>query len=90
MTGNTTERWGSVQIGLHWTIVVLLLVQISAGFGMVLSAPGPLQDTLYNIHKNGGLIILTLAVIRLAWRLSHPVPYLPADLPPWQATPCPS
>ena len=85
MTGNTTERWGSVQIGLHWPIVVLILVQMPAGFGMVLSAPGPLQDPLYNIHKNGGLIILIVAVIRLAWRSAHPVPYLPADLPAWQA-----
>ena len=85
MTGNTPERWGSVQIALHWTIVGLLLVQLPAGYGMVLSAPGAVQDTLYNVHKNVGLIILILAVVRLAWRCAHPVPDLPADLPPWQA-----
>ena len=34
MRENTAERWGSVQIGLHWTIAALvLLVQVPAGIG---------------------------------------------------------
>ena len=86
MTGNTTERWGSVQIGLHWTIAALLLVQVPVAWGMVASSPGGLQNFLYNIHKNIGVIVLPLALVRLVWRWSHPVPFLPADLPAWQAT----
>lgn len=86
MLGNTRERWGSVQIGLHWTMAALiLLVQVPAGIAMVWSSPGALQNTLYNIHKNVGLIIFLLAVVRLVWRWRHPVPLLPADLPAWQA-----
>ena len=86
MLGNTRERWGSVQIGLHWTVAALiLLVQVPAGLGMVSVSPGALQNTLYNIHKNVGLIIFLLALFRLAWRWRHPVPVLPADLPAWQA-----
>ena len=86
MLGNTRERWGSVQIGLHWTMAALiLLVQMPAGIAMVWSSPGTLQNTLYNIHKNVGLIIFLLAVVRLVWRWRHPVPLLPADLPAWQA-----
>ena len=85
MTGNTRERWGSVSIGLHWTIAALiLLVQLPAGLTMEAVGRGPLQDLLYNVHKTNGLLIFTLAVIRLAWRLSQPVPALPADLPAWQ------
>jgi cytochrome b561 len=87
MLGNTRERWGSVQIGLHWTIAALiLLVQVPAGITMVWSSPGALQNFLYNVHKNVGLIVFLLACFRLAWRWHHPVPYLPADLPAWQAT----
>lgn len=86
MLANTTARWGSVQIGLHWTVAALiLLVQVPAGLAMNAVAAGPLQNALYDIHKNVGLIVLLLACFRLAWRWRQPVPYLPADLPPWQA-----
>ena len=32
------------------------------------------------------MIVFLLAIVRLAWRMAHPVPYLPEDLPSWQAT----
>ena len=86
MTGNSAERWGSVQIGLHWLIAVLLLVQLLAGWLMTDRQPGELQNFLYTLHKNLGLIVLILAAVRLGWRWSHPVPELPADMPPWQVT----
>jgi cytochrome b561 len=86
MRGNTAERWGSVSIALHWTIAALvLLVQVPAAVTMVNVEPGTVQNVFYNIHKNTGLIIFTLAIVRLGWRWSHPVPALPADLPLWQA-----
>ena len=86
MTGNSAERWGSVQIGLHWLIAVLLLVQLVAGWMMTDRQPGELQNFLYTLHKNLGLIVLILAVVRLGWRWANPVPELPADMPPWQVT----
>ena len=86
MLGNTRERWGSISIGLHWTIAVLVLVvQVPAGVIMVSADPGAVQNLFYNIHKTTGLLIFLLAVVRLAWRWSNPVPALPADLPAWQA-----
>ncbi len=86
MLRNTFERWGSVQIGLHWLVAALILIQVPAGWGMVLAGPGATQDLLYAVHKNVGVIVFILACIRLVWRWQHPVPYLPADLPTWQAT----
>ena len=86
MRGNTEERWGSVSIGLHWTIAALvLLVQLPAGITMVSVDPGTLQNVCYNIHKTNGIVIFLLAIVRLGWRWSHPVPLLPADMPAWQA-----
>lgn len=86
MTGNTSERWGSVQIGLHWLIAALILIQAPAGWVMANAAPGALQDFLYNLHKNFGVMVFVLAVVRLLWRQAHPVPLLPADMPDWQKT----
>jgi cytochrome b561 len=86
MRQNTAERWGSVSIGLHWTIAALvLLVQVPAGITMVSVEPGTVQNVGYNIHKTTGLVIFLLAIARLGWRWSNPVPLLPADLPTWQA-----
>ncbi len=85
MTGNTSERWGSVQIVLHWTIAALILIQVPVAWGMVAASPGALQNFLYNVHKNVGVIIFPLALVRLGWRWAHPVPLLPADVPGWQA-----
>ena len=86
MLGNTRERWGSVSIGLHWTIAALvLLVQVPAGITMVAVDPGTVQDVCYNIHKTNGIVIFLLAVVRLGWRVSQPVPGYALDMPAWQA-----
>jgi cytochrome b561 len=85
MRENTRERWGSVSIGLHWTIAALvLLVQVPAGITMTSVEPGAVQNVGYNIHKTTGIVIFLLAIVRLGWRWSQPVPVLPADLPAWQ------
>jgi cytochrome b561 len=85
MRGNTAERWGSVSVGLHWTIAALvLLVQVPAGITMVWVDPGPVQNLCYNIHKTNGIVIFLLALVRLGWRQAHPVPLLPTDMPQWQ------
>ena len=86
MRQNTEERWGSVQIALHWTIAALvLLVQVPAGITMVAVEPGTVQNIGYNIHKTNGIVIFLLAIVRLGWRWRHPVPFLPSDMPEWQA-----
>jgi cytochrome b561 len=40
---------------------------------------------LFALHRPLGIAILLLAAWRLAHRLRHPPPPLPADLPAWQA-----
>lgn len=86
MMRNTSERWGLVSILLHWTIAALILfVQIPAGLTMTRVDPGPVQNFFYDVHKMTGLTVFALAVVRLSWRWTNPVPELPADLPRWQA-----
>lgn len=65
---------------LHWLTAILVLFQIPAGLLIANFEMGP----LYGLHKSVGVLILILAIVRLAWRWTHPVPNLPADLPALQ------
>lgn len=41
----------------------------------------PLKFELFQLHKSFGIIILILSLLRLAWRLTHKAPTLPAQMP---------
>jgi cytochrome b561 len=45
--------------------------------------PGPRVEA-FNLHKSLGLLIAAAMLARIAWRLGHPAPPLPA-MPPWQS-----
>jgi cytochrome b561 len=66
---------------LHWTMAVLILLMLFIGAGMVSTVSGK-HEWLLAIHKPLGALIFLLALIRLAYRLRHPPPPLPADMPP--------
>lgn len=71
---------------IHWLMAGLILLMIPAGFVMV--QPGldrGLQNTLFIFHKNVGVLLLLLIVVRVGWRLLHAPPPLPATVPGWQA-----
>lgn len=63
---------------LHWVTVVLVLIQLPLGF---LIARQYFGDAGYNLHKSLGPLILFITLFRLYYRLTHPAPPLPADLP---------
>jgi cytochrome b561 len=65
---------------LHWLMAVLILAMLFIGVGMVASV-SERHEWLLAIHKPLGIAILILAIVRLAVRLRHPPPPLPADLP---------
>lgn len=66
---------------LHWTTAVLVLAAIPLGILMNAVSEGPLQDFLFNLHRSIGAVLLPLVAARLIYRLNHPPPALPADLP---------
>src|SRR3546814_17558083 len=45
---------------------------------------GPARGDLFTVHKSIGATILILALVRLAWRLLHPPPPFPTELPRWE------
>jgi cytochrome b561 len=64
---------------LHWSMAVAILAMLFIGAAMVISLPYRVQ--LLDLHRPLGLAILLLALVRLANRLRHAPPPLPADLP---------
>jgi cytochrome b561 len=69
---------------MHWLIAVLVLLMIPLGFAAANEWGGPAAAMLYNLHKSIGAVLLPLVALRLLWRLGHPPPPLPADIPPLQ------
>ncbi|SFW20818.1 cytochrome b [Luteibacter sp. UNCMF366Tsu5.1] len=68
---------------LHWLMAIAILAMLFIGAGMV-STLSTKHTWLLAIHKPLGITIFVLALIRLGFRLTHPAPPLPADLPVWQ------
>jgi cytochrome b561 len=62
---------------------ILILTMLFVGAGLVTSVESK-HAWLLAIHRPLGITIFVLALIRLAFRLTHPAPPLPADMPEWQ------
>jgi len=81
---NTSTRYSTVAILLHWLLAVAIVGSFALGTYMA-DLPFSMQRLkLYNWHKWAGITILALSALRLLWRLGHRPP---ADLPmpAWQA-----
>lgn len=73
-------RYTTTAIFLHWLVGLGLIGTFSVGFYMVDLPFSPNKLQLYSWHKWAGVTLLVLAVIRLAWRMSHPAPDLPSSM----------
>jgi cytochrome b561 len=71
---NSATGYGAVSVLLHWLTVVLVAVAWSLGtFGDALPRGGARAAGLF-VHISGGLLILALLGLRLAWRWYDPPP----------------
>ena len=68
---------------LHWLVVALLLVQYLIGWLMPDIHRGMKPGDAMTWHISVGIVILALIVLRLVWRLTHPVAP-EGSLEPWQ------
>lgn len=78
------ERYDIVSIVLHWLTVLLVLVQVAAGLTMTSLERGTVQNVLYFSHKSLGITLLLVVLFRLLWRIGHPWPALPEQVPRFQ------
>jgi cytochrome b561 len=76
-------EYGTTAKVFHWLIVALLLVQYPIGWLMPDIHRGMKPGDAMTWHISVGIVILTLIVLRLAWRLTHPVAP-ESSLAPWQ------
>jgi cytochrome b561 len=67
----------------HWLIAALLAIQLPLGWLMPGIHRGMTPGTAMSLHVSIGMTILVLILLRLLWRLTHPV--MPeTNLPAWQ------
>lgn len=71
---NTARRYGVVAQSFHWIVAVLVLGMLGLGLYMDSLSPSPAAFKLYALHKSIGIVVLTLAVLRLLWKLSNKGP----------------
>ena len=77
----------SVARYLHWSLASLIILQfvLAEWAEYAEDAGATLQQlALTANHKSVGMTVLMLALIRLAWRLTHPAPAVPSAMPRWQ------
>jgi cytochrome b561 len=66
-------QYGTTAKIFHWLVVALLVVQYLIGWLMPDIHRGMKPGVAMTFHMSIGLLILTIIVLRLAWRLTHPV-----------------
>jgi cytochrome b561/polyisoprenoid-binding protein YceI len=69
---------------LHWLIALLIIGMLAVGWTMNSLPNGTLKFSLFQWHKSFGITVLLLSLCRLVWRLTHPAPPLPSDMPGWE------
>jgi cytochrome b561 len=85
MLTNSVDRYGLVSRFLHWAMALLILTMIGVGAYMTdLAREDPLRAQLYTLHKETGVTLLGLAVIRILWILIARAPVMPAALQRWE------
>lgn len=79
-------RYDRVAIVLHWAMALLLAINLGLGFWMHeaidVAQTRASAARAFQWHKSFGLLLLVLAVVRLAWRLSCPP--VEVQAPRWQ------
>jgi cytochrome b561 len=80
-----TDRlhYGTTAKIFHWLIVALLFVQYPIGWLMPDIHRDMKPGNAMTLHISFGILILMLIVLRLFWRITHPVAP-ESSLPPWQ------
>ena len=81
---SASQSFTAVAIGLHWLIAFAIIGSFALGLYMHELPLSPQKLKLYSWHKWAGVTIFLFVVLRLAWRLTHRPPELPAGMPAWQ------
>jgi cytochrome b561 len=78
------EPYSSPAKLLHWTLALLLPVQIGMGWYMLSIEDQPGSGWYFALHISLGLTATLLIALRVIWRLHQAPPEVPRGLPGWQ------
>lgn len=73
------QRYSGVAILFHWVVAALVIANLVIGVG---HERIPALRAWMPAHKAIGVTVLALTLARVAWRLAHRPPALPATVPP--------
>lgn len=72
---NTTTRYGSLSIGLHWLMLLLFIgVYASIELRVLYEKGSDPRESLKSLHFALGMLVFALVWLRIAARLSGPTP----------------
>ncbi len=71
------ERWDAFARTLHWSIALLVFVQIPLGWIASAWELSPAKLHLFVWHKSLGVLVLALMVLRIGWRSARRAPPWP-------------
>jgi cytochrome b561 len=69
---------------LHWIMALLILFMIPLGVVIANEWGGSAQNSLYDLHRSIGTVIIPLIILRIIYRWTHPPLPLPDDIPSLQ------
>jgi cytochrome b561 len=78
------SRYTPTAVALHWIVAVLIIGNLCFGLYMTGLDLSPTKLKYYSWHKWSGVTIFLFVAVRLLWRLTHPAPALPAEMPAWE------
>jgi cytochrome b561 len=75
------DRYSRGAIAFHWVIAALVLFNLWLG---LFHDSLPKEWKVMPVHKSVGITVLVLTLGRIAWRLAHRPPTLPAAMAGWE------
>ena len=81
MTRAFPDHYDTVARILHWVMAAAILALWVVGHMIDALPKGPVRSEVIGLHKAIGVVMLVMAVGRLAWRLTRPQPALPESMP---------
>ncbi|HSG59166.1 MAG TPA: cytochrome b [Woeseiaceae bacterium] len=81
---NTSAQYGSLAKWLHWLVAILVVYLIYLGLQQSDMESGGERAAVRALHASVALLVLSLMLIRLIWRLLNESPAHPDGIPAWQ------
>lgn len=83
-SGPIAFRYRRTVVWIHWITATLVIMQVYIGFTFGDMPRGPERSYIFGWHKTWGVLILVLALTRLALRLVNAPPPYPSNYAKWK------